>query len=157
MGVKIDGNKAANGGGIYNTGTLNTMYYAVEISNNIAAANGGGVYTANGTVNLLATTTIEKNEAAKKGGGIYTANYVGFGSSAVKDCEAKNGGGIYAASGAWVEVVGGKVENCKAKLGGGVYTENGGTVTFSRGNAPLVNGCSAIGSGGGIFSKGAHC
>ena len=67
--VSIDSNKAVNGGGIYNAGTL-TVGSGAEIEGNTASDSGGGIYNNGGVLNLTGGTITGNYATSKYGGGI---------------------------------------------------------------------------------------
>jgi len=70
--VTIDGNGAAEGGGVYlgNDGSSIATLANVTISNNTATGNGGGIHS-NKTLTVT-SSTISGNAASDKGGGLYS-------------------------------------------------------------------------------------
>jgi hypothetical protein len=69
-GLKIYGNYAGNGGGIFSS-TSSEQYFNCLIYDNASQYDGAGVYISNGSPALV-NLTITMNEAGRNGGGIFT-------------------------------------------------------------------------------------
>jgi len=143
-GAKLINNRAANGGGVFTSGTF-TMSGG-EISGNEASGGGGGVFVTTGTFTMSGSAVISGNEASgnneSRGGGVYNrGTFTMSGSAVIRGNTASstsptgsNGGGN----------------------GGGVYND-GGTFTMSESAAisgNTANGNTATKGGGGVFSFG---
>lgn len=136
-GVTINGNRApggGNGGGIFNTGTLNVT--SSTLSGNDAQS-GGAV--SNGTSNLAGGpaifigTVIASNIATSLGGGIFAANPVGGPATGT------------------TTISGGRISANRASDGGGVFLRPNTTVTL---DTTIVDTNIATSQGGGINNTG---
>ena len=159
---KIQNCLAANGGGIYMSGSKTfqmgeknkTSFSTIE--NCQATVNGGGVYQAGGIINLRNTSIIRDCSADVNGGGVYhmggTFNI--YGSASIDHCKAAaNGGGMYNAGGTFTFEGGSITRNVSTENGGGVYHAGG---TFSMTSKGTVIGGSeensnTAGVGAGVF------
>lgn len=89
----ITGNKAVDGGGIYNGGSYSDFQMTSgTLSKNAASRDGGGIFQTGGQA--LVTATITGNKATVNGGGVYDNSYIYFSGSITKNSAAK-GGGVY--------------------------------------------------------------
>jgi len=91
----ISGNRASNGGGIYNAGTL-TIRRSM-ITDNIATGLGGGGGLNNNSTLSIFSSTFSGNSAPDDGGAIFTAlNFTIANSTIAGNTAGAQGGGIYA-------------------------------------------------------------
>ena len=133
--AKIDSNKAANGGGIYNTGSLYS--YTGVISNN-SATYGGGVYSS-GTFNehgtdMTSWTTITSNNATYGGGAFLGTGSATLGNAIVSNTATTSGGGVYCNESSSLIVT-----EC-ADISSNIASANGGGITAYQANISLMNG-----------------
>ena len=156
-GMTITNGLAANGGGIYNEGTLNLNN--VMITGNTATMYGGGIENdgsdSAATVNMYAGSSIASNSAQDGGGGgIYnvagTVNMYA-GSSITDNTVFGNGGGIQNYGGT-VNLNGGSIAGNTAGIGGGI--DNYGTVNLNSGS--IAGNTAQWGHGGGIDNDGEY-
>lgn len=157
-GATITNNRAAEGGGIANDGTLScTGTNTMTVTGNRATNGiGGGILNyASRTLNLSSsgTKTITGNTATGGGGGIYTQNggtltNCTIGASGAAN-SAANGGGVYLESGTLTVSGGSFAYNTASSNGGGFYLD-GGTASFT-GTAFTNNAATA--NGGGVYLK----
>jgi Chlamydia polymorphic membrane protein (Chlamydia_PMP) repeat len=104
-GSHIQGNSAADGGGIYNDAYVELLLTGSTVSGNYAAADGGGVYNAVGIeTDSVKSSTLSGNHAAGHGGGIYNEGFspgqgylslVVSGTRIIHNSAPGGGGGIY--------------------------------------------------------------
>jgi predicted outer membrane repeat protein len=145
---------AADGGAIYNQGTLTLD--GATVQNNAAQGNGGGIYSSGATV-TLSNTTLSSNSADYGGGICSSGATVTLSNTTLSSNRAVYGGGI-SNSAVAMTVSGGDVSNNSASVdGGGIY--NQGTlvlsgVTVQKNVAEANYGSSGPASGGGIWSNG---
>jgi predicted outer membrane repeat protein len=62
--------EVANGGGVYNFGSMNIT--GVNFTGNQAQADGGGIYNADNQAMLVTASQFNKNSAGDRGGGIFS-------------------------------------------------------------------------------------
>jgi predicted outer membrane repeat protein len=154
---------AANGGGVFVSGSVFTMEGGT-ISKN-TATNGGGVYVSDGvftmkdgaiTENAVTDTkpvsgggvfvsesaftmeggTISKNKATTSGGGVFVSEsaFTMKGNAAISENEAANGGGVFVNDDGTFTMEGGTIsKNTATTNGGGVYVNEYGTFTKKEG------------------------
>ncbi|MDR0769804.1 MAG: hypothetical protein LBE75_01195 [Burkholderiales bacterium] len=134
---------SAQGGGIYNAGTL-TLTNSTVSGN--STYNGGGIYSA-GTLTLT-NSTVSGNTARYDGGGIYSAGALTLTNSTVSDNVADRLGGGIDVSGGTLSLTGSTVSGNSAYYGGGISRSGNGTATLTD---STVSGNSADVWGGGIF------
>ncbi len=139
------GLSAANGGGIYNAGTLTLMDDNVS-GNASNGADGGGIFSA-GTLTLTDSTVA--GNSASSGGGIFSAGVAVLTSSSVVDNSAGQCGGIYNDSAGTVSLTNSSVSDNSSDFYGGIY--NRGTLTLT---GSTVSGNTCIENGGGIYNRG---
>jgi hypothetical protein len=149
------GNSAADqGGGIFNSGTLN-------VNNTIIAGNhttglGGGIYNQNGQVTISACTisgNVAISGSGPSGGGIYNQRgTVTINNSTISDNSAPFGAGVYNNNSCTLTVnnctISGNVALGSNGNGGGFF--NNGTLTV---NSSTVSGNSAN-QGAGLYNTG---
>jgi predicted outer membrane repeat protein len=94
-GGNIDGNRSNyEGGGLYNTGTLNISAESTVSYNTAVYGVGGGIYSY-GTVNISASQ-VNANTASYSGGGIYNGGgALSVLTSTISGNSAYDGGGVY--------------------------------------------------------------
>ena len=149
QGGNNSGTGKAQGGGIYNTGTLH--FNGGTISGNTSSLRGGGIYNA-GTL-TIAGGYVQANTATGVGRGVYNASgkTMTLESGAIQNNTGgtDHGGGVY--NDGTLNMTGGTISgnkiNTTDKNGGGVY--NNGTMTVSGGD--ILNN-TAKGNGGGIYN-----
>ncbi|XGV94950.1 MAG: CHAT domain-containing protein [Leptolyngbya sp. BL-A-14] len=146
----ISDNTSAFGGGISNNGTL-TVNNKSTISNNRARA-GGGIYNGGGILNTGTLTvdnsTITGNTASDEGGGIFNTRTVTVSNnSTISGNTASNSGGGISNS-FTLTVDNSTISSNKAQFGGGI--SNSGTLTVTNGT---ISGNTASNSGGGIYNS----
>ena len=127
-GGTITGNKASDGGGIYDKyegATSISPSFTINggsINNNIAEGNGGGIWT--DTNMKINSGTISYNTAGGNGGGIYGAQSLDINNCNINHNSATNGGGIYY-NYTFFNMYGGSVTNNTAsEKGGGILIAN---------------------------------
>ena len=174
--LKLTGGRAANGGAILNSGTLQLSH--VEVAGNVSTAWGGGIRNEVGADLTLSDSTIHDNTATNGGGGVAnsgtativrsaivgnaSAGWGGgldvlLGSMSIADSRivgnrARWGGGMAANSSA-VVITGSTISgNTATGVGGGMYGDYGGTITIS--NSTIVGNSAAIGGGLGMETPG---
>ncbi|MGL6225683.1 MAG: choice-of-anchor Q domain-containing protein [Thermoguttaceae bacterium] len=161
---RLAGNRAVNGGGIYNAGGTMSIFYT-DIVYNYATTSGGGVWTS-GNGGTISGSRITNNgyllnslgAITASGGGIYVngggtlslAGSSGTGySTTVSNNKAGTGGGIRVQSGATLNATGtvSVSRNTATTDGGGIYvqTTGGGTTRLNfSGSRNAVTGLSSI-------------
>jgi len=157
LGVKVQGNSAVSGGGIYTSGKI-VLGNNVNISGNKASSNGAGMYVAGGTATMLGGG-ITNNTAQLNGGGLYVVSgqltlqngVLVSTNEAVGSDGGGHGGGAYI-SGGRVIISGGSMSFNKAGYsGGGLYVWGGGLTLESSVN---IKDNWANNQGGGIYLAG---
>ena len=116
------------------TGSVVTLDSLTITEGNSGNAEGGGIYNA-GTLNLLRSIVLANDAGSGNGGGIY--NHTGSALNAINNTLYDNlatfGGGIYTASGADMLLKNSTVAaNGANTMGGGLYIENSGNVTLKN-------------------------
>ncbi len=136
--VKITGGTvAANGGGVYNRGTLTLSTGSSIISNETTSGSGGGIYNT-GTLSIGSGVSVSTCTASADGGGIYNSGTATLYSCKVISCSATSGGGIANSSTLYIygtTAIGGASTAANSAtgtattsgFGGGIYS-TGGTV-----------------------------
>ncbi len=119
-GTDMEGNSAADGGGIENASSGDLVISGSTISGNCATANGGGIDSEGYFGSLSVTASIiSVNHAGASGGGIYNQGQVDMtGTRVLRNTAARAGGGIYDDTGATVTLAGSSVtrnqpDNCE--------------------------------------------
>ena len=138
--LTIQNGSGADGGGIYNEGTVTVT--GCIVTDNLVLFLGGGIYNV-GTLTVT-RTTVTRNSAFDGssfagGGGIYNFGTLTIDKSAVSDNRASSvvgearGGGIFNAATLIIRntTVSGNSVGAPTKAGGGIY--NVGTLTISNG------------------------
>lgn len=150
------GNTGANGGGVFNSGTL-VLNGASSVNGNVSGALGGGIANCSGcAVTLNDSSTVDGN-IALRGGGIYTVGSLSLNdsSSVVGNWSLDDGGGIYNILGA-VTMSGASLvgANEAGNDGGGIYN-TGGSFTMTASSSVTGNRADVdddgVGTGGGVF------
>lgn len=174
----IEGNIAANGGGIYSE-TYRFDILNTEIRNNKATSEGGGLYSieifnndSDNTFNVIDSKFLDNT--ATNGGGIALSNSEGqsflghstFTSVDISGNSASgNGGGIYCISKSKIQFNGIEFSNNTAKNGGAVYSGGNNVLTFSSGDMFSMNTATAsvsattydaVAGGGAIYASGGN-
>lgn len=160
--VKITGNKAVDGAGIYIGGTTekeasfavkSDSTGIVEITGNTASGNGAGVCISNGLFTLDSEhITLQKNTAQNGGAvavlsGDFTMSGGAIGGEDNGNT-AQNGGAVYV-NGGDAAISGGTISHNTAEVNGGGIAVNDGDVIMSGGS--VSNNTAKSGSGGGMF------
>lgn len=161
--VRIDGNTAVDGAGIYICGTAeNRASFAVdknstgtvEICDNTASGSGAGVCINNGLFTLDSShITLQKNTAGNGGAvavlsGDFTMSDGIIGGEGNGNI-ARNGGAVYV-DGGNAAISGGTVSHNTAEVNGGGIAVNNGNIVMSGGC--VDNNTAVSGSGGGMFA-----
>jgi hypothetical protein len=146
-GFTVSGGFAADGGGVFNDGTLTMV--DVNVSRNAASegpppTRGAGVFNA-GTLTVM-NSVVERNTEAWLGGGIWNAGVLMMTNSTVSENE---GGGILNIDIATMTLTDSIVSANTASRGGGV--SNDGTMTLT--NCTVEGNIAEGGSGGGIVNE----
>jgi len=136
-GATITGNRAANGGGLTNTGGTINVHHGI-ISNNIATARGGGVFSGSGTTHLHAGALIDGNRSYHTGA-------------------PGGGGGLAVDTGSTVNINGATISNNHAEnFGGGISVAWGGTGSANLNISGMtLSGNNAVANGGGMHTNSA--
>ena len=122
--VTASGNKAANGGVIYASGTAEVSVTDSEFAENAASANHGGAIFADGATVNVCGGRFYKNSAAKDGGAIYAKlSTVSIEGATFEENSASNHGGAVDIVGSVATAAGENkfLNNSAAKHGGAVY------------------------------------
>ncbi len=137
---------SANGGAIYNKGTLNLS--AVSLDSNSANESGGAIFNDINSVATLTDATLRSNTAVGNGGGLYaaTGTLATINHSTFDSNNGKFGGGI--ASEGSVNVQRSTFNKNVALAAGGIAILSGGTLniaatTFSENNGGTAGGAIA--------------
>lgn len=173
----IEGNVAANGGGIYSE-TYNFNIENTVISNNKASSAGGGLYSDeqfNENYNNCFSVVNSKflNNTAVNGGGVALGNTSGFTPYDTRNTFSEvefsdntasgNGGGIYCVSTSETQFSAIKFLSNTAKSGGAVYSGGTNVLTFSSSDIFSTNTATAsvstttyeaLAGGGAIYASG---
>jgi CSLREA domain-containing protein len=152
-----EGNAASdNGGGINNAGGSLAIQENCFIGFNIAAADGGGIYNS-GTLNISDSTIGRANAGNKaaSGGGISNHNGIlDITGSAIGANSAENGGGINNSGSLTItdSMIGGEgAGNAASKNGGGIFNSSG-TLTIQDNS--IISANTATADGGGVYNSG---
>ncbi len=140
--IRVEGNRAVGGGGIY-LNTASPQLQNFNILGNTAVSNGGGMYSTAASAPELTSGYIDGNSAGANGGGMYNASSDPELSlvSVRGNSAGNNGGGINNASGSVAVLRNSLVTGNKAaSSGGGMYSNNGSRAliyssTFAGNNA----------------------
>lgn len=90
--VTFRGNRAVNGGAVYNTGTV--TFSGCVFEGNSATAAGGAICNTNGGVIYLRSCTVQNN-SAPKGGAVYGNGFTDVEGGTVRGNTAQEGGAFY--------------------------------------------------------------
>jgi hypothetical protein len=146
----LNGNSAADGGGILNTGTLTFTNSA--LSGNSASVYGGGIYNSSGTVSLY-NSTLNGNSTDNIGGGIWNSNQgvVSLNNSTLNGNSADDGGGIW--NNGIVTLTHSTLSgNSASTYGGGIYNNINGNLSLN--NSIVANNPTGGDCFGAITSQG---
>ena len=144
-GLTIRNGERAQGGGIYNAGTLTLINSTVSGN---AASHGGGIYNGSGTLTLT-NSTVSGNSAAEDGGGIFNPFFgltIVTNSTVTGNAASNGGGGIFNDTGI-LTLTNSTVSGNSANSGGGIYNVGRDTRVFS---STIANNQ----TGGGVLSVG---
>jgi hypothetical protein len=140
-GVTIRGGSAANGGGIFNQGSLSLKFTTLTGNSAINGA-GGGFAATGGSLTLLYRTTISDNLATSGGGGSTNGGTLRAIATLFTGNTAVNGGALHLAGAS--RLVGSVVAHNRALgLGGGIF--NGGTLEIR--DSKITRNITGIGGG----------
>ncbi len=155
--VRVSGNSANLGGGIWNQGILHIRNST--IASNVASAAGGGVGNSSGDL-YVDGSTIASNAAAYGGGLVNYSNLVVVNSTVAGNEALTNGGGIYAvASTSTANIYSSTIAYNDADYdrmgysGGGIFVEGGSATLNLRntlvagntvGNTPVYDDCTGV-------------
>ena len=180
--ASFNGNKAANGAGIYLYGLNNKVMAELTdsfIDNNIASDWGGGIFAYNGAEVKANNTSISNNKGGNAGGLLVWNNSSAELSNGSKVCgntaTKGNGGGVYAINGTVTAADCDISDNDAGQYnGGGICAQNsaltlekntlnrnksksGGAIWMNASDAELTGNTithnTATGNGGGIYSE----
>ena len=151
--LATNGNKAIDGGAIYNDGEGSV----INVTNNVtfdlneATNRGGAIYNNLGTLNLNGAT-FQNNDAIDLGGAIYT--YRGTvnlqSGNRLNWNSAEEGGAIYN-DGATLRITGGLIDENFARTGDGGAIYNKGAISIA-GQADFMKNKADLGRGGAIYN-----
>jgi uncharacterized repeat protein (TIGR02543 family) len=150
-GGEASGNGAANGGAVYNKGSV-TMSGG-KITNNRSTFDGGAVYLNAGSSLTLTDGEISDNGGGRNGGAVFSKGNVTLSGDASKRGSLKNnlatgdGGAAYLASGSFT-LTAGEVSGNRAVNGGAVYVSAGVSVEMTTGE---IKSNTATGDGGAFY------
>lgn len=161
--VLVENNKARNGGGVYNKGTLTITgldgQESSQITNNTAAVDGGGILNGSGGQLVLNLTQVRLNDAGASGSGGGIANaggangFITIVASVIEDNETTStnpsagGGGIANITGGLYIYRSFIANNRTTANGGGINVGAGGGYII----ATTISGNNAGADGGGVF------
>ena len=138
--ASFNGNKAANGAGIYLYGQNNKVMAELTdsfIDNNIASDWGGGIFAYNGAEVKANNTSISNNKGGNAGGLLVWNNSsaeLSNGSKVIGNTATKgNGGGVYAINGTVTATDCDIIHNTATGNGGGIYSEQRSTIDLRTG------------------------
>jgi predicted outer membrane repeat protein len=140
-----------SGGGIYNAGGTVDISNATIYSNTATTYSGGGIYNASGTVNV-SNSTFSGNTADEGGGGIYTfGGPLNITNSTFSGNTAREGGGGVCCDSDVLNISNSTFSDNMAVLeeGGGIYNDDG-TVNIT--NTTIYSNTAFL-KGGGIFNE----
>lgn len=138
-GVKVQGNTANNGGGIYCQGGKVKISEG-SIESNTAKNGGGGICLMNGTIDIEGGT-IQSNTSALYGGGLYVKNentsgnalLASFSGGDIKKNVAKYGGGVTVDGNIELTINEVTLSENEASNGGGICLIHGAKMNFGEG------------------------
>ncbi|WP_027360161.1 DUF4347 domain-containing protein [Desulforegula conservatrix] len=148
-----DGYSSSNGGGLYNSGTLEIKNS--ELLSNSSGNYGGAIYNeSHGTLDIK-NSVIDSN-SAKNGGAIANDGRMQASALTLSENTAKFGGGIYTGSDSVNEIRGVTLNSNEATAsGGGIYSKGDAIIASSTFNLNKAgNNDSYTGSGGGLYASG---
>lgn len=145
-------NRAASGGGVYNSGTL--ALRNAEADGNAATVYGGGIFNDLGGVLSVVDTTVHANTAGNVGAGIASNGVAKLTDSVVSANVSKTGGGGIYSHDTSLTLNDSSVARNTAPLGGGIYAWGGGTVTLHPFSTVDRNTATTVHGGGGIYYYG---
>lgn len=128
VGSTISDNKAGNGAGIYNLGTL-ILDDCDVVDNETLTGSGGGIRSLGGEVTLRNGTTLRSNSSVGNGGGLFCENATSviIDDSSITDNEAAlDAGGIYVFKTPLTLRNGSTVSENTARSGAGIYLQVSG-------------------------------
>ena len=138
--ASFNGNKAANGAGMYLYGLNNKVMAELTdsfIDNNIASDWGGGIFAYNGAEVKANNTSISNNKGGNAGGLLVWNNSsaeLSNGSKVIGNTATKgNGGGVYAINGTVTATDCDIIHNTATGNGGGIYGEQRSTIGLRTG------------------------
>ena len=138
--ASFNGNKAANGAGIYLYGKNNKVMAELTdsfIDNNIASDWGGGIFAYNGAEVKANNTSISNNKGGNAGGLLVWNNSsaeLSNGSKVIGNTATNgNGGGVYAINGTVTATDCDIIHNTATGNGGGIYGEQRSTIGLRTG------------------------
>jgi predicted outer membrane repeat protein len=142
-GVTIQNGRAADGGGIWNSGTLTLN--RVVVTSNTATNDGGGIYNSTGGTLTLTDVTINGNTATADGGGmkVYSGTVTMTGVTVNGNTAGSLGGGIYNTE---------TMTLTNVTISGNTATQGGGF--FNQDTATLTNVTISNNTGDGFFQDG---
>jgi len=155
--VTVSGSKAYRGGGIYNAATIETLTNSTISENAVTGeTDGGGIYNT-GTLNL-SNSTISNNTSQYQAGGIYNNGTLNLSNSTIFNNTADyRGGGIYFSGGSTAGTIENCTitENISPSGAGGIYLNStDGTLTVK--NTIIANNYGAEGGESDyVWNKGA--
>ena len=138
--ASFNGNKAANGAGMYLYGLNNKVMAELTdsfIDNNIASDWGGGIFAYNGAEVKANNTSISNNKGGNAGGLLVWNNSsaeLSNGSKVIGNTATNgNGGGVYAINGTVTATDCDIIHNTATGNGGGIYGEQRSTIGLRTG------------------------
>lgn len=151
--IRVYGNSAGRGGGIFNDAGGELTLKGGRVSDN-SAGRGGGIFNWAGGSATVEESTLSGNTASVNGGGIRNDGTMTLKESAVRDNSAQLGGGIlnvsFSGSAGTLTLEESTVSSNTADFGGGIYNLLG-TVAVEE-STVTKNG--AVTDGGGVFNDG---
>jgi len=147
-GVIRDNTTTGEGGGIHNRGRLRII--GVRISGNTAAL-GGGVYNYYSDWLTLDRCDVSENEATSSGGGVCNyGTFYSYDTTIADNASTYSGGGVFNGSGRNTTLIGSTVsDNAAGYDGGGIFSE--GAVFLAN---STLSGNSSDTRGGGLYAAG---
>lgn len=147
-----NGYSSSNGGGLYNSGTLEIKNS--ELLSNSSGNYGGAIYNESHGVLDIKNSVIDSN-SAKNGGAIANDGRMQASASTLSENTAKFGGAIYTGSDSANEIRGVTLNSNEATAsGGGIYSKGDAIIDYSTFNLNKAGNDSYTGSGGGIYASG---
>jgi len=144
--IAIDSNTAEAGGGIHNSATGDLTIISSTVSNNTASS-GGGIFNEGGMLSI--TDTVVSSNSAGSSGGIRNTGTVTIMNSMVRDnMSGCAGGGIDNKSGGTATITSSNFKGNKAPHGGGIANDGGNASITDT----VINSNTASSDGGGILN-----